>query len=91
MTSLVFAKPSMLNTTIQLDSIPVYTLSTRLPGLTTNIRSASTSELVGRISRKNFLPDTVTLPNGKTLRTSRWLKETKMMNGLYVILCSDPL
>ncbi|KAJ7271656.1 hypothetical protein C8J57DRAFT_1319467 [Mycena rebaudengoi] len=81
MTSLVFTKPSMLNTTIKLDSIPVYTLSTRLPGLTTNIRSAHTSELVGRMSRRIFLPDTVTLPNGKTLRVSRWLKETKMADG----------
>ncbi|KAJ7112120.1 hypothetical protein C8R44DRAFT_798134 [Mycena epipterygia] len=84
MTTLVFTKNSMLNTTIERDASPAYTVSTRLPGSTTYIRSADTDTQVGCINRGMFLPDTIRLPgvgDGKARRVSRWLKDAKMKDG----------
>ncbi|KAJ7120573.1 hypothetical protein C8R43DRAFT_80163 [Mycena crocata] len=84
MTSLVFDKDSMLNSTISVNSHAVYTVYTRLPGEATEIRSPGTGALVARINRRLFLPNTVTLPGesqGKATRISRWLKKTKLADG----------
>ncbi|KAJ7112109.1 hypothetical protein C8R44DRAFT_882513 [Mycena epipterygia] len=74
----------MLNTVIERDSSPAYTVSTVLGAPTTYIRSAGTETLLGSITRRMFLPDTVTLPGvgqGKTRRISQWFKDTKMADG----------
>ncbi|KAJ7754631.1 hypothetical protein DFH07DRAFT_822887 [Mycena maculata] len=84
MTSLVFDKDSMINTTIQLNLSPAYTVSTRFPGSTTEIRSAGTGTVVGRINRRTYLPDTVAFPdapNRKAVKISTWLKDAKLADG----------
>ncbi|KAF7332935.1 Peptide methionine sulfoxide reductase [Mycena venus] len=86
MTTLVFEKNSMLNTTILCNSSPspAYTVSTRWPTSPTNIRAANTDELVGRINPRTFMPDTIMLPHaygGEELRVSKWLKREKLGDG----------
>ncbi|KAJ7503681.1 hypothetical protein B0H11DRAFT_562039 [Mycena galericulata] len=83
MTSLVFDKDSMLNTTIRDKSGAVYTVSTRLPGASTYLRSAERT-LLAHINRKMFLPDTVSFPEvvGRgSVRISKWLKDGTLADG----------
>ncbi|KAJ7619817.1 hypothetical protein DFH06DRAFT_1360880 [Mycena polygramma] len=85
---LTFSKGSMINTTLYLDSDserrPVYTICTPLRGTVTEIRSATggtEGELVARICRNDFLPNTVAFKDGKSVRLASWLKKFKLPDG----------
>ncbi|KAF7342949.1 hypothetical protein MVEN_01724900 [Mycena venus] len=84
MTTLVFEKNSMLETTILCNSVPAYTVSTRWPASLTDIRVAGTDALVAQINPKTLLPDTVLFADaydGKELRVSKWLRHAKLRDG----------
>ncbi|KAJ7509452.1 hypothetical protein B0H11DRAFT_1959699 [Mycena galericulata] len=84
-TCLNFGRDSMQTTTVLCRGKPVYAISTDQHGATTEVRVPGTQALVARIARKELLPDTVAFPDvgdGKALRVSKWLRRTKLADGL---------
>ncbi|KAJ7231149.1 hypothetical protein B0H12DRAFT_1146817 [Mycena haematopus] len=81
---LTFSANSMTNAALSRDSRPAYTITTQLQGSTTDIRASGRTEVLARISRKDFLPDTVKFPNingGKEVRLSKWMRPLKLPDG----------
>ncbi|KAF8205176.1 hypothetical protein K438DRAFT_1932098 [Mycena galopus ATCC 62051] len=81
---LTFSANSMINATLYRDSQATYTIATQLQGSTTEIRTAGTSQVLARISRKELLPNTITFPDinsGKDTRLGKWLRRCKLQDG----------
>jgi hypothetical protein len=81
---LVFETDSMLNCTIKQNGLPVYTVSTKKSGSTTEVHTPGTNALVARIARKELLPSTVVFPDlndGKSIRIAKWLKRVTLPEG----------
>ncbi|KAJ7486950.1 hypothetical protein FB451DRAFT_1228389 [Mycena latifolia] len=83
---LLFNTDSMKNATLFLDfaSVPAYTISTDSKNSCTELRAASTGELLARITRKDVLPDTIAFPQvdgGTEMRMSKWLRKTALPDG----------
>ncbi|KAJ7153986.1 hypothetical protein C8R43DRAFT_1186882 [Mycena crocata] len=80
--SLRFNVDNMANTTLSLNSTPIYTISTDSRGASTEIRAANTNVVLARILRKGMLPDTISFPTlsgGKEVRVNKWLKPVKLL------------
>jgi hypothetical protein len=85
---LIFSSDSMENATLSLDSGPAYTISTDASNARTELRASGTGDLLARIVRKEFLPDTIMFPafsGGKEMRLKKWLKKSKHSDGWCVI------
>ncbi|KAJ7761634.1 hypothetical protein B0H14DRAFT_377847 [Mycena olivaceomarginata] len=81
---LMFSTDSMINATLHRDSQPAYTITTELQGSTTEIRTAGTSQLLARITRREVLPDIIAFPNingGKDMRLGKWMRRCKLPDG----------
>jgi hypothetical protein len=86
---LMFSRDSMKNATLFLDSGPAYTISTDTSNARTELRAASTGELLARIARKEILPDTITFPafnGGREMRLTKWLKKSKLSDGWWAVI-----
>ncbi|KAF7354250.1 hypothetical protein MVEN_01113000 [Mycena venus] len=68
-TCLFFEKNSLSATTIALNNVPTYKVSTNLQGSTTKVRSAATNVLIAHMDA------------GKSLRISKWLERTTLADG----------
>jgi hypothetical protein len=80
----MFSTDSMINATLHRDSQPAYTITTELQGSTTEIRTAGTSQLLARITRREVLPDIIAFPNingGKDMRLGKWMRRCKLPDG----------
>jgi uncharacterized protein involved in exopolysaccharide biosynthesis len=81
---LIFSSDSMENATLSLDSGPAYTISTDASAVRTELRASGTGDLLARVVRKEFLPDTIMFPafnGGKEMRLNKWLKKSKHSDG----------
>jgi hypothetical protein len=77
----MFSQDNMKNATLLLDSGPAYTISTDTSNAHTELRAAGTDELLARVARKEFLPDTIRFPalnGGKEMRLTKWLRKFKL-------------
>ncbi|KAJ7923621.1 hypothetical protein B0H13DRAFT_2401572 [Mycena leptocephala] len=66
------------------NGLPVYTVSTKKSGSTTEVHTPGTNALVARIARKELLPSTVVFPalnDGKSIRIAKWLKRVTLPEG----------
>ncbi|KAJ6540832.1 hypothetical protein DFH09DRAFT_1175412 [Mycena vulgaris] len=81
---LAFSTDSMKNATLSLDSVPLYTVFTDPQNAHTDLRTIGTAQLLARITRKALLPDTITFPGGKEIPLAKWLRKTRLPDGLSI-------
>ncbi|KAJ6610526.1 hypothetical protein B0H10DRAFT_2224905 [Mycena sp. CBHHK59/15] len=80
----MFENNNMLKTTLLLNSIPTYTVTTNLHGSITELRTAGRNTLVGRIRRNKICPNTITFPTvngGRSMRLGGWFKRIRLADG----------
>ncbi|KAF8882769.1 hypothetical protein CPB84DRAFT_1686529 [Gymnopilus junonius] len=96
-TTLIFSKPSVINTTLFSNGHPLYSIATLdAAAERTTITDAATEEVLVTIQRRAVLADTVTFsrssePNSNSVKLKDWLKERTLETGYSTWTVETPI